>query len=122
TYVHCNNLPQEELELIAESGGTVSISPDSEMQLGFNFPATGRVVAAGIRPAISTDLVMQVGGGMFAAMRAILNAERGLQGQAAYAESRGPSQWEITTQDVLSFATVEGARTTGLTHVGSLAP
>jgi len=122
TYVHCNNLPDEELRMIADTGGTISISPDSEMQLGFSFPATGRAVRAGVRPAISSDLVMEVGGGMFGAMRSILNAERGLLGQQAYTESRGPDQWEITAEDVLSFATVEGARTTGLTGVGSLQP
>ena len=31
TYVHCNNLPDDELKMIADTGGSVSTSPDAEM-------------------------------------------------------------------------------------------
>ncbi|WP_269066974.1 amidohydrolase family protein [Streptomyces spinoverrucosus] len=50
-YVHCNTCTDEELRLIAESGGHASISPRVEMQMGHGYPATGRLIAAGSSPA-----------------------------------------------------------------------
>jgi 5-methylthioadenosine/S-adenosylhomocysteine deaminase len=38
TYVHCDTLSDEELDIIAASGGTASVAPDVEMQMGRNPP------------------------------------------------------------------------------------
>ena len=41
-YVHANQLTDEELDLIADSGGTVTITPSTDMLMQFGtFPATG---------------------------------------------------------------------------------
>jgi len=40
TYVHCNTLANDELQPIADTGGTASIAPDTEMQMGHGWPAT----------------------------------------------------------------------------------
>jgi cytosine/adenosine deaminase-related metal-dependent hydrolase len=53
TYVHCNTIADDELDLIRESGGTASVAPDVEMQMGHGWPATGRLLAHGIRPTFS---------------------------------------------------------------------
>ena len=53
TYVHCNTLGDDELDIIRDSGGTVSVAPDVEMQMGHGWPATGRLLAHGIRPTFS---------------------------------------------------------------------
>ena len=123
TYVHCNNLPDEDLKLIADSGGSISTSPDAEMHVGHCFSVMGRAVAHGIRPALSIDIVCQVAGDMFGAMRTVLASERGLVGARCYADGVGPGPWEITTKDVLEFATIAGARASGLgDRVGTLVP
>jgi cytosine/adenosine deaminase-related metal-dependent hydrolase len=114
TYVHCNNLAEDEYAAIADSGGTVSISPCAEMHVGHGVPATGRVLAAGIRPALSVDYVTQVAGDMFGAMRAILSTERGLAARAAFANGGGVEPWSLRTPDVLEFATAQGAIALGL--------
>lgn len=51
---------------------------------------------------------------MFGAMRSLLAAERGRIGSQCYADGTGPDTWEITTKDVLEFATVEGTAACGL--------
>jgi 5-methylthioadenosine/S-adenosylhomocysteine deaminase len=123
TLVHCNNLPDEDLKAVAEAGAHISISPDSEMHVGHGLPVTGRAFAAGIRPALSTDIQIQVAGDLFGAMRSLIAAERGRLGTLAYAAGVGPDDWSISTRDVLGFATIQGAKATGLDRqVGTITP
>jgi 5-methylthioadenosine/S-adenosylhomocysteine deaminase len=123
TYVHCNSLADNELRLIADSGGTVSISPEVEMHMGHGYPATGRLLACGVRPSLSVDVVTGVGGDLFGTMRVCLAAERSRINDEALAEDRTVDELHPRTPDVLAFATIEGARACGLDSVtGSLAP
>jgi cytosine/adenosine deaminase-related metal-dependent hydrolase len=122
-YVHCNTCTDEELRLIAGTGGHVSISPRIEMQMGHGYPATGRLRAAGIEPSLSVDIVSGVGGSLFAEMRGTLEAERGWQNHLALARGENLAELPITTRDVVRMATIEGARTLGLEdRIGSLTP
>jgi cytosine/adenosine deaminase-related metal-dependent hydrolase len=57
TYVHCNTIGDDEYELMAGSGGTGSIAPEVEMQMGHGLPSALRFGAAGIRPSALTRLV-----------------------------------------------------------------
>ncbi|MEU4248364.1 amidohydrolase family protein [Amycolatopsis sp. NPDC026612] len=93
TVVHGNGLSDDQLTMLADVGGSVSVSPDVELKMGFEPPITGRALAAGIRPSLSIDDCPSAGGDMFSAMRTALAAERGA----------------LTTRDVLAFATVDGA-------------
>jgi 5-methylthioadenosine/S-adenosylhomocysteine deaminase len=122
-YVHCNTCTDEELRLIAGTGGHVSISPRIEMQMGHGYPATGRLRAAGIEPSLSVDIVSGVGGSLFAEMRGTLEAERGWQNHLALARGENLAELAITARDVVRMATIEGARTLGLEDkIGSLTP
>lgn len=123
TMVHCNHLSPDEFALIAGSGTSVSVAPDTEMNCGHGMPATLRVLEQGIRPSLSIDIVVQVGGDMFGAMRAVMNAARGTLSALAYERDDPIWSWDILAQDVLGFATVEGAPAVGLDGViGSLTP
>ena len=116
TIVHGNGLRDRELALLADVGASVSVSPDVELKMGFGWPETGRMLAAGIRPSLSIDDCPSVGGDMFSTMRTTLSVQRGL----ATAE---PAQPAFTAGDVLKFATVNGAITCGLgDRVGSITP
>jgi 5-methylthioadenosine/S-adenosylhomocysteine deaminase len=122
-FVHCNTCTDAELTLIKESGGHVSISPRIEMQMGHGYPATGRLIAAGIQPSLSVDVVSGVGGSLFAEMRGTLEAERGRQNLAALERGEWTGKLDLTTRDVVEMATMGGARTLGLQDkVGSLTP
>jgi cytosine/adenosine deaminase-related metal-dependent hydrolase len=108
TYVHANDYTDDQLKRIAESGGTVSVSPLVEVALGIGHPVTGRARAAGVPTGLSADAVTSGPGDMFSLMRAAYALER----------ARGTA---VTTRDVLRMATSEGAEVAGLGEVtGSL--
>jgi 5-methylthioadenosine/S-adenosylhomocysteine deaminase len=124
TFVHCNSLADDELKMMADAGCTASISPDIELQMGHGWPATGRLLDAGIRPSLSIDVCCSNGGHMFGTMRATIGTERGFDNEHARNQGKGSvDQMEITCRDVLEFATIEGARACGLdAKIGSLTP
>lgn len=110
TFVHANGLDDDELRMIADAGASVSISPDVEVKMGFGWPETGRMLAAGLRPTLSIDDCPAVGGDMFSTMRTTFAVQRGLDGS-------------LDSRDILEFATVDGANACGLgTRTGSLTP
>lgn len=121
TYVHCNTLADDELRDIADTGGTVSISPDIEMQMGHGWPATGRLMRVGIRPSLSIDTCVSNSGHMFGTMQICLATQRAIDNQEPGATDRPAVS--LSSRDVLSFATVDGAKACGLDRkVGSLTP
>ncbi|GAA3839026.1 amidohydrolase family protein [Streptomyces phyllanthi] len=110
TFVHGNGLSDEELQMLADAGSSLSISPDVELKMGFGWPVTGRALAAGLRPTLSVDDVPSVGGDMFSTMRTAFAVQRGLDGG-------------LRSRDLLSFTTIDAAASCGLdTRTGSLAP
>jgi 5-methylthioadenosine/S-adenosylhomocysteine deaminase len=118
TYVHCTGLTDAELDMIADSGGSASISPTIEMQMGHGRPVTGRLLAHGIRPTLSVDVQTSAPGDLFTQMRTAHVAERML----SY-EDGAPFEPTLSIRDMLAFATIDGARACGLADtVGSLAP
>lgn len=121
TYVHCCTLADDELKMIADSGGTASVAPDVEMQMGHGFPATGRLLAAGIRPTFSIDVCSSNGGDMFGTMRTAIGMQRALDNAPHLAADEAIDRIGLTCAEVLQFATIDGARAAGLDHVtGSL--
>lgn len=110
-YVHGNSLDDGELKLIAESGGTASVTPASEAQLRVGAPVAGRMRAAGVTTGLGVDSVASLPGDMFSVMRATL-----LASQIADASP-------LTVRDVLRMATIDGAAALGLAdRTGSLRP
>jgi 5-methylthioadenosine/S-adenosylhomocysteine deaminase len=96
--------------MLADAGSSVSISPDVELKMGIGWPMTGRMLAAGLRPSLSTDDAPSARGDMFGTMRSAHVAQRGLDGI-------------LNARDVLEFATVDGAAACRLAdRTGSLSP
>jgi cytosine/adenosine deaminase-related metal-dependent hydrolase len=126
TYVHCCTVADDELDLVAASGGTASVSPDVELQMGHGWPATGRLLRAGVRPSFSIDVCTSTGGDMFGTIRTAIGCQRGLDNAAAEAAGVNASsreQLELSCRDVVEFATLQGARACGLDHrIGTIAP
>ena len=120
TYIHCTDSTDEELDLIASSGGTASVAPYVEMLMGHGVPPTGRLVARGVRPSLSIDVVSSVPGDMFTQMRTALVQERILAFTDTPDIAFAPT---LTHRDVLEFATIDGARACALDNkIGSLTP
>jgi 5-methylthioadenosine/S-adenosylhomocysteine deaminase len=120
TYIHCTDTTDEELDLIAETGGKASIAPYVEMLMGHGPPPTGRLLDRGVRPSLSVDVVSSVPGEMFTQMRTALVAERIGSFTDTPDLAFAPT---LTHKDVLEFATIDGARACALDDkIGSLTP
>jgi cytosine/adenosine deaminase-related metal-dependent hydrolase len=123
TYIHCNYLSDEEFQLIADTGGKISIAPSVEMVMGHGTPPTAKALAHGLRPSLSIDVVTTVPGDMFTQMRFLFASARLLAHEAAFAAGNEEEPTLLTSREVLEFATVEGARVCGLEErTGSLTP
>lgn len=123
TYIHCCYLDDKEWELVRESGGTVSIAPQIEMQMGHGAPPTARSIAEGLRPSLSVDVVTTAPGDMFTQMRAALAADREKVNAVCWEQDVDVPKSILTARQVLEAATVNGAFTVGLGDVvGSLSP
>lgn len=120
TYIHLNTNTDEELALIADSGGSASVAPYVEMVMGHGHPPVGRLLAQGVTPSLSVDVTTTVPGDMFTQMRTALAQGRinafGENADVAFAP-------RLTHEDVLRFATVAGAAACGLdAKIGTLTP
>ncbi|WP_208759049.1 amidohydrolase family protein [Microbispora triticiradicis] len=111
-FVHCNGVPDESLKLVAGSGGTASVAPAVESQMGHGHPETGRLRSFGITTGLGVDTVTDVPGDMFSVMRAGFATGRARPGAPA-----------LTAADMLRMATIEGAAALGMDgRTGSLRP
>jgi len=122
TYIHCCTLSDEELQMIADTGGTVSIASPVEMQMGHGLPPIQRCLDRGMRPSLSVDVETTVSGDLFAQMRSVLTLQRAQINEKRLAgETNLPAV--LTSRDVMEFATIEGARAMGLDSIcGTLTP
>ncbi|MEO1988011.1 MAG: amidohydrolase family protein [Martelella sp.] len=121
TYVHCNSLHDEDFRVIGDTGGTASISPELELHMGHGFPATLALLAVGVRPSISIDVVTTVPDDMFSAMRALLSSTRAVVNNQALTDKVIVDPLPLMATDVLEFATLQGALACGLgDRTGSL--
>jgi 5-methylthioadenosine/S-adenosylhomocysteine deaminase len=122
TYIHCTTLNATEIQMIVDTGGTVSLAAPVEMMMGHGMPPIQKFLDRGLKPSLSVDVETNVPGDMFTQMRSVMSLQRALSfdRQLAGDDSAPPP---ITSRDVLEFATIEGARANGLAHkTGSLAP
>jgi 5-methylthioadenosine/S-adenosylhomocysteine deaminase len=123
TFVHCCYFSEEEWQLVADSGNTVSIAPQVEVQMGHGWPPVLKALEHGLRPSLSIDVVTTVPGDMFTQMRAAFGAERA-RVNAVYWEKNEPApKTMLTARQMLEMATINGAHVAGLeSRTGSLTP
>ena len=115
TYIHCTTLNDDEIQMIVDTGGTVSIASPVEMMMGHGMPPVQKFLDRGLQPSLSVDVETNVPSDMFNQMRSVLPLQR------AMAVARG--ERPVSTRDVLGWATIEGAKANGLDHkTGTLTP
>ena len=115
TYIHCTTLNDTEIQMIVDTGGTVSLASPVEMMMGHGMPPIQKFLDRGLRPSLSIDVETNVPSDMFNQMRSVLALQRAM----ASAVEKSP----VSAREVLGWATVEGARANGLeSKVGSLTP
>jgi len=122
-YVHGNRLTDEEFQLIGDSGGSVSTTPEVELQMGMGMPALGDAIDAGATPSVGVDIVSNVSDDMFTQNRMALQVQRGLDNQPTVEAGEQLQDVSLTAHRALEFATIEGARALGLANqIGSITP
>jgi cytosine/adenosine deaminase-related metal-dependent hydrolase len=122
-HVHCNALPDHELELLAGAGAKVSSTPETELQMGMGHPVIGRALALGMKPTLGCDIVSLNSGDMFAQMRIGLQFQRAMDNDPVIEGGEMPATLRLGVRDALGWATVNGAEALGLGAVtGTLTP
>lgn len=92
--------------------------------MGYGDPLTGVLQACGAPMSIGSDVEPASRGDIFSAMRTTLQHERHRRTLEILAETGGrPLDMPVTCRQALEWATINGARMTGLeSQVGSLTP
>ena len=122
TYVHCAEWDELDWKMVADSGGTVSLSPGTELFMSMAIPPIQQALDVGIQPSLSVDAETNVPNDMFTQMRLALASQHSmLMVRAAANEENLPPR--LTAREALALATIEGARANGLdSRTGSLTP
>jgi cytosine/adenosine deaminase-related metal-dependent hydrolase len=122
TYIHCTTLSDEEIKMIVDTGGTVSLSSISEMTMGYGMPPIQRFLNHGLRPSFSVDTETNMPNDMFTQMRAANSLQHAMIFDRKLAGKRNLPSF-MNSRDVIECATIEGARANGLAHkTGTLTP
>jgi 5-methylthioadenosine/S-adenosylhomocysteine deaminase len=112
--IHAVWASPDEIKALAANRCSVSMSPFTELRIGFGMPLAADMLAAGIPVGLSVDTVALSGdANLFAIMKAIQNVENG----------RALDEFKMPARRVLEIATIGGARSMGLgDKIGSLVP
>lgn len=121
--VHGNTMSTEEYKLLANSGASLSVTPEVEMMMGHGYPATGYFLEQGGEPSLGVDVVTSTGGDMFSQMKFMLQAERSRVNEQIVRRGDMPGELNLLSEQVLRAATLTGAKALGLDRtIGSLTP
>lgn len=121
--VHGNTMGMDEFKMLADTGASLSVTPEVEMMMGHGYPATGYFLEHGGTPTLGVDVVTSTGGDMFSQMKFALQAERSRTNELLLAQGEMPGELSLQASQVLRFATSAGAQALGLERkTGSVIP
>src|SRR5262245_10040838 len=121
-YIHFTNATNEQMRRVKDTGGWLSIACPIEMAMRHGMPPIQQALDAGIRPSLSSDVETTMSADMFTQMRGVFTLQRALLNERALkGEQSLPAL--LTAKDVIEFATLQGARASGLdSRTGTLTP
>jgi cytosine/adenosine deaminase-related metal-dependent hydrolase len=122
-FVHAATLSADSYHRIAATGGSVSVSTESEQSAGQGYPPTWALRAHGIPVSLSMDTSVWWSGDLFSAMRTTLGADRSREHFEAHAKGETVTHVSLRAQHVVEWATRGGAHALGRdSELGSLEP
>jgi cytosine/adenosine deaminase-related metal-dependent hydrolase len=122
-YVHAATLTPDSYSRIAATGGSVSVSTESEQSAGQGYPPTWQLRKHGIPISLSMDTSVWWSADLFAAMRATLSADRSREHMEAHGKQETVTNHHLRAEHVVEFATRGGARAIGRDDkLGALTP
>jgi 5-methylthioadenosine/S-adenosylhomocysteine deaminase len=112
--IHAVSASPAEIQMVAKAGASVSVSPGSELRIGYGFAKVSEFLDAGVRTGFSVDTAALSGdANPFDILKMIRNLEN----------ARAHSEFKLSARRVLELGTIEGARSLGIDQrVGSLKP
>ena len=112
--IHTLSASPAELDMIKESGSSVSVSPGSELRIGYGYPQISEMMAKGIPLGISVDTSALTGSSnLFAVLKLARDSEN----------ARAESETKMSARKALELGTIGGAQSMGIDDkVGSLKP
>ena len=120
-YVHAASLSADSYHRIAATGGSASLSTESEQSAGQGYPPTWKLREHGIGVSLSMDTSVWWSADLFSAMRATLSADRAREHLEAHNRDETVTHHKLRAEQVVDWATRGGARALGLDSLtGSL--
>ena len=121
-YVHAATLSPDSYQRIAATGGSISVSTESEQSAGQGYPPTWQVRQHGIPVSLSMDTSVWWSGDLFSAMRTTLGADRAREHLEAHMKGETVTHHRLRAEQVVEWATRGGAHALGRDDLGSLEP
>ncbi len=122
-YVHAASLSTDSYHRIAATGGSASLSTESEQSAGQGYPPTWKLRQHGIGVSLSMDSSVWWSADLFSAMRATLSADRAREHLEAHARDETVTHHKLRAEQVVDWATRGGARALGMDSlIGSIEP
>jgi 5-methylthioadenosine/S-adenosylhomocysteine deaminase len=120
-YVHCATLSPDSYDRIAATGGSASVSTESEQSAGQGYPPTWKLREHGIPVSLSMDTSVWWSADLFSAMRTTLGADRARDHLEAHGREDTVTNHRLRAETVVDWATRGGAAALGLgSAIGSL--
>jgi len=120
-YVHAATLTEDSYHRIAATGGSVSVSTESEQSAGQGYPPTWQLRHHDIPVSLSMDSSVWWSGDLFCAMRSTLGADRSRTHLEAHAKQETITNHHLRAEQVVDWATRGGSRALGRDgEIGSL--
>ena len=112
-YVHAASLSADSYHRIAATGGSISVSTESEQSAGQGYPPTWAIRSHGIPVSLSMDTSVWWSGDLFSAMRTTLGADRSREHHEAHLRGETVTHAALRAEHVVDWATRGGARALG---------
>jgi len=103
--VHAASLSDDSYHRIAATGGTVSVSTESEQSCGQGYPPTWVLRRLGIPVARSMDTSVWWSGDMFSAMRSTIGADRSREHLEAQSKGNTCTHCHLGAEQVVEWGT-----------------
>ncbi len=116
-YVHAATLSEDSYQRIAATGGSVSLSTESEQSCGQGYPPSWALREHGIPMSLSVDTSVWFSSDLFTAMRSTLGADRSWEHVQAHEKGETVTHSHLRAEHVVDWATRGGAKALGLDAV-----
>ena len=113
-YVHAATLTEDSYNRIAATGGSVSVSTESEQSAGQGYPPTWQLRKHDIPVSLSMDTSVWWSGDLFCAMRSTLGADRSREHLEAHAKAETVTNHHLRAEQVVDWATRGGSKALGM--------